>query len=238
MTNIKVVSNSMQEETRGIYNYSVPSVIMENVSVTASGDPYVYGILNAGGSVSMRQVAVKSSGPTAYGIGTGSVDMFDCSISVDGIDVWGIQISGNAIIKDVDALAHAASNGIGIETSGATVEMYHVFATGIGDDDRGSGVSSYSSTLTILDSVIDGQSTDGIGVGFDVLDTTTATLTDVTLRGSGTSNYGILAYATSGATTFTLHHVIFENPLDVSFKGIGTSAFLLNADGSVFNGQI
>ena len=205
----------------GIYTDSINPFTIEHVSVnaSASGNSAI-AIYTTGSTVNIQDTYAYASGTYAYGIRNGGT------------------VPSKVIMADVEAWGDGTDTGIGVENSGVTIEMYNVMATGIGGSNSGMGVFNYDVTLNMWDCIIDGQSTSGNGYAFYAADTTTATLTDVTLRGSGSSSFGLYAYAIEGPTSITLHQATFESPFTTGINGNGVAAFTLTAEGCVFKGLV
>ena len=205
----------------GIYNDSINPFTIENVSVnaTVSGNSAI-AIFNTGSTVNIHDTYAYASGMYAYGVTNNGT--YTSTVTMEDVEAWG----------------DGTDTGIGVENSGVTIEMYHVMSTGIGDDDSGIGVLNDDVALNMRDCIIDGQSTGGNGQSFYAADTTTATLTDVTLRGSGSSSLGLFAYADDGPTSITLHQATFESPFTTGINGNGVAAFTLTAEGCVFKGLV
>jgi hypothetical protein len=222
---------------------------MESVSVGAYGGGDTIGIKSYGSIVHMSSVDVNASGGEVYGITNEATNddasMVDIHVYADGyFNTFGIaNTDGTVTMTGVEVWSQTGWGATGIENTNATVDMYDVIATGVssGSGNNGYGLLSWGSTLQIWDSVFDGQSTSGTGKAFFVPSSTTAILTNVTLRGSGVTTYGIDAYSSSGSgiTTLTLHNVIFESAFTKSIYASDSGISLtIKADDCIFNGPV
>ena len=183
-----------------------------------------------------------STGITNYNAAIGTT-IVDTHVDIyGGWAAYGIQITNGSsdiiTMTNVEVWAEALDQSYGISIDNADVDMHHVTATVIAVTEPGDGVKNWDGYLNVWDSVFDGRSASGESRALYTRNTY-GNLTNVTMRGSGASAYGIKAYAPTSYTYLFLHNVIFESAFYRSLYGYGSTATVtVKAEGCVFNGMV
>jgi hypothetical protein len=186
MSNVTIIVNgSGSSDTTGIENHSYSSsllMIMENVSVKASGGDYSYGIINSGTSPTMTNVTASASSAVIY--------------------AWGIyNTSASPTMTNVTASASDGGYSYGIYNYGSSPAMTNVIANA-SEGTNNIGVFNTNSSAPTMMSVTASASGGTSDYGVENVNSSSPTMTNVTASASaGTNNYGV--YNTGTPPTMT-----------------------------------
>ncbi len=119
-------------------------------------------------------------------------------------DGGGVYNNGLANLNNVTLSENSAGSGGGIYNYSSTVTMTNVTLSGNSATDNGGGIYNYSGTATLTDDILSGNSATGIyHNGGGVYNLGTATLTDTTLSGNSATDGGGVCNNTGGTATLT-----------------------------------